>query len=203
MKRTLFLFLVLVGALACSRASGAIINGGFETGDLSGWFGSGGASVQSGSPYPGGNYYASIDAVPLGAPSQLTQIFSIAGPSLLSFQYYLDVTGPAFVSYGLVKVDTLEPTVLIAEAPNDGENVSELFDPPDFIPSFEYKITQPGSYAFVVLASAKNGGAAHAELDNVKLLAVPEPSAWAMALGGVAALICCGRSWMRRSSRAK
>ena len=201
MKRTLFL--VLIGALTCSRANAEIINGDFETGNLNGWFGSGGVSVQSGSPYPGGNHHAKIDAVPLGAPGGLTQIFSIATPSLLSFQYYLDVTGPAFVSYGLIKVDTLEPIVLIAEVPNDGENVSELFDPPDFIPSFEYKITQPGSYAFVVLANAKNGGAAHAELDNVKLLAVPEPSAWAMALGGVAALICCGRSRMRTTLRAK
>jgi hypothetical protein len=81
--------------------------------------------------------------------------------------------------------------------------VSELFDPPDFIPSVEYLITQPGSYAFVVLANAQSGGAAHAELDNVKLLPVPEPAAWAMTLCGVAALIYCGRSRVRASSRTE
>lgn len=201
MKRTLFL--VLVGALACSRASGAIINGDFETGNLNGWFSSGGSSVQGGSLYPEGDYYARINAVPLGATSQLTQIFSIAGPTLLSFQYYLEVTGPAFVSYGLVKVDTLAATSLVTAAPNDGESVSDLFDPPDFIPAVEYLITQPGSYAFIVLANAANGGAAHAELDNVKLLAVPEPSAWAMALCGVAAFIGLGCSKRRVACRVK
>ena len=159
--RPTFVALLLTAATVVSQADAAPINGGFETGDLSGWTSTGNVSVKGSSPYPdGGSYYAEVRSTPFGTPGRLSQSFSIGGPTTLSFLYYSNVvSGPASITMGLTNLDSISTVVFVDLTTLPGESVEDIFDPPDFVPSINHLIVEPGNYELFVLAAAPDGGA--------------------------------------------
>lgn len=176
-----------------SASLGDVINGGFETGNLSGWTSSGNVAVLSVSPYlpDGGTYYASILANSVNPASTLYQDFAIGSPHQLSFQYYFDLTGPATVRYGLMDLGN-SSTHYFENSSYVSGGVETPFDAPDFIPTVDYLISAAGNYRLFVEATSSGSGSVSAELENVTLTAVPEPSS-CLLCGAVAA-----GAWIRR-----
>jgi hypothetical protein len=70
----------------------AIVNGGFETGDFTGWTRSGAASSISGSPVHSGTHAALLgSANPTNGDSKISQTFTApSGSSTLSFWYIIN-----------------------------------------------------------------------------------------------------------------
>jgi len=77
--------------------SSSIVNGGFETGDFTGWTPSGTTSVRSGGAHSG-TYAAWLgDTSPTNGDSSISQTFQLAQAATLSFWY--DVSCPDTVAY--------------------------------------------------------------------------------------------------------
>lgn len=171
--------LSLVGALAAAPASAAIVvNGGFETGDFTGWLQSGDntfTSVSSQAPVPqSGTFGASFGPSPIGGISQA--LATVAGTT-----YILDFWLQA------------ETDPLGGFAPNsfqatwNGATVSSLLNSP----AFNYKhltFNVVATSASSTLAFAFRDDPAFWDLDNVSVTAVPEPETWALIGLGLAVL---------------
>ncbi|NUP47912.1 MAG: hypothetical protein HOW97_11460, partial [Catenulispora sp.] len=85
-------------ATLSAAASNPIVNGGFETGSLSGWTATGAASAAVNSGAHSGTYAARLGSTsPTNGDSSIAQTFTAAGGGTLSFWY--NVTCPDTVTY--------------------------------------------------------------------------------------------------------
>jgi hypothetical protein len=221
---------VAAAVLACATSAGAtnlIVNGDFETGDLSGWTvvdqagGSGSwyiAGNGAGSPLNGfatqtlaggGNYNAQTDQ---GGPGshQLEQSFvGVAGHSyVLSFDVFAnDLSGASPVGSGLdYTVVPNQHVELNLYGPTANVNVySGDVDPADWhLASFDLSpyITGNGVYT-IAFGEVDNQLYYNLGIDNVRLDTrggVPEPATWAMMLMGAFGL---GAALRARKSAAR
>ena len=163
--------LALATAFASTGAQAAnlVVNGGFETGDFTGWT----ANPVSypmylvTSPVNSGQYAAQIAGYAYG-PDTLEQDFTdVAGQSyVLSFSRWQDVATPNGLAVTW--------------------NGATVFSETDVLVSgyqqFSLRVTGTGSDALVFGAY---NDPAFTYLDDVSLTAVPEPATWALMIGGL------------------
>jgi hypothetical protein len=191
-----------------AEASNLLVNGGFETGDFTGWFvtnepgGSGNWFVDgNGAPSPmagfatptlagGGNFNAQTDQFGPGSHT-LGQTFYYAGGALsLDFDAYAhDQSGQAPTGEGLDYTTVPNQHIEIAIS-------SVLVDPIFFDGTFEIDWTHehfdltpfvsgPGDYT-LTFSEVDNRNFYNFGLDNVRVSngGVPEPATWALLLTG-------------------
>jgi hypothetical protein len=172
--------LAVVGLCAAGPAGAALVaNGGFETGDFSGWLLTGDttfASVISDAPVPqSGTYGASF------GPFQTTSGISQTLATVAGTTYVLDFWLQA------------ESDPLGASAPNsflatwNGAPVTSVVNSA----AFDYKhltFNVTATSASTSLAFTFRNDPAFWDLDNVAVTAVPEPESWALIALGLAAL---------------
>jgi hypothetical protein len=176
-----------------------LTNGGFESGDFSGWTPSGDQSfniVLDGSvfPYPylsqpaaQGTFYALVG--PIGADAGLSQTFSDTAGQTLTVSGYVSSDGstPADVSFLFNGVALL--------------SLDPLLEQPWTLYSFNVLAT--GSDTFEVRFRNDNSFSA---LDGFSVSspvsAVPEPGTWVLLMAGFAALAFAGRMRSRQVATA-
>lgn len=161
-----------------------IVNGGFETGDFTGWTPNAVSfpMYPVTSPVEEGNYAVqiagySIENFPaLGGPATLTQVVTDA-PSQsyeLSFWIYQQNMGP--ITFFDVTWDGSTVVSMSYPASDSGD-----------IPYVNFTVNVLGTGSDTLqFISANDPG--YTYLDNVSLTAVPEPSTWAMMILGFAGL---------------
>lgn len=162
--RTLFLSASL--AIASMPALADVVNGGFETGDFTGWTVNGGFIQTSTSGFDGftphsGNYFAALGTV--GGDGTLSQTISDTPGSSLILSYYLASDG---------------------DTPNDfhtyidGSLVGSLTNiPAGGYMLYTFNFTGTGSDT--IMFGARNDPG-YLALDDVSVTAVPEPSSLAL-----------------------
>ncbi|MDQ6626911.1 MAG: PEP-CTERM sorting domain-containing protein [Pseudomonadota bacterium] len=169
--------LSLAGTLAAGPAGAAIVNGGFETGNFSGWtlvtddltF----ATVSSQAPVP----QSGIWGASFGSPSTLSQTVATVAGSFYALDFWLqdeaDVLGAA--------------TPNSFEATWNGTTVTSLVN----TAAFNYKhltFNLAATSASTVVAFTFRNDPGFWDLDNVAVTAVPEPETWALMGLGLALL---------------
>jgi hypothetical protein len=182
-------------ALAASSAVADVVNGGFESGDFSGWTlnnNGGTANVLSGGAPEGQKYAEIIAAASAGAGAAdvvLQQDFAGEAGDLLSFTYALSVSmSPPAIANGCFTATnnttgrTLFDYCLTGSTPWLSES---------------YPLTEAGSYTLKFHAAATPSAAAGCEarigIDNVRLTPVPEPGTVALLAG----MLACVLVWLR------
>jgi len=208
---------VFLLAFASARADQLIVNGGFETGNLSGWTasstGDGNFSVTSGTIKPltgnatvgphSGTFYAVSDDFSGSQTQTLTQSFTTPtsfSTAILSFEMFVnDITGADFGSSGPGGKVTLLSSL--------GVPISVLYGPVD---TFESPVGSPNPYLLfsqdiaallnpnttyeLQFSSTDTSALINVGVDDVSLVTtastspVPEPASGSLfALGGVLA----------------
>jgi hypothetical protein len=214
--RKLALLTIFLIAFASARADQLITNGGFESGNLTGWAatstGDGGFTVTSGTTTPltgnatvgphSGTYYAVSDDFSGSQIQTLTQTFTTPTSfqtATLSFAMFVnDVYGGDFGSAGPGGQVTLLNSV--------GTALAVLYGPLD---TFENPVGSPNPYVLfsqdiasllsanttyeLQFSSTDTSGPLNVGVDDVSLVttvsAVPEPASFSLsALGGVLAI---------------
>ena len=176
--------LVLAGAFAAASASAAIVvNGGFETGDFSGWTLTGDTSFSGVFSDPGipqsGTYGASFGAV--GDTVTLSQLLATTAGTLYTVDFWLQSELDAF---GVTTPNSFQLAW-------NGSSVagSSLLNAGAFAyKHFTYNLMAPA--ASTSLAFTFRNDPAFWDLDNVAVTAVaapiPEPETWALMAMGLA-----------------
>ena len=195
MRRLLFSAALALSLSATAQAN--IINGDFETGDLTGWESATNGPTVSVEDF-GGNHKAVIDFTSSqnGDVAYFVQAFTVDGTKsmLFSFDYEFsafDVSGPGVgVDYtmGANGPGNLTGTVF------NGQSLS--LGPAEFS-----AILQPGPNGMIFIIG-NNVGTANGQMiiDNVQLTPIPEPcSAVMLAIGGL--LSALPLQWRRMSRR--
>lgn len=210
--RTLASLAILLFAFASARADQLIVNGGFETGDLSGWTtsttGDGNFSVTSAAATPltfnatvgahSGTYYAVSDDYDGSQTQFLTQTFTTPtslSTATLSFEMFVnDVYGGDFGSDG--------PGGEVSLLNSKGFLIAVLYGPID---TFDNPVGSPNSYVLfskdiasllsanttyeLQFSSTDTTGLINVGVDDVSLIttsAVPEPATFSLsAIGGL------------------
>ena len=201
---------VLATAVTVSAQAAPLANGGFGSGDLSGWAASSGVAVvtgaddfSGGSP-PFGQHYDAVDgdayfakliagetATTLSQAFDITEASILRGTAAFLAYEYLPYNDDAFVR--LYRIEGADE-VLVKEL--FASSVSDVLDGghTDWTAFASQKLTL-GSY--VLRAQVRNHGedgpvdlyySSHLLLDGVTLSAapVPEPAAWALMIAGFA-----------------
>lgn len=190
--------------LFCSGLGGAgahasIINGDFETGNLTGWTLEHGnqpyVSVQSFN----GNHKLVLED---GPGIQVTQVFKITTPQRFSIDYngVFVSTAQSHVSYSIWLARTNSPFNIFQdfhEYYDEGTITIPLTTASVAIPPGTYLI---GTAVDLVNASVQKGSG-QLIIDNVRLTAVPEPATLTLTVCGLASVLLFAGSRSKRRSR--
>jgi hypothetical protein len=169
-------------------ATNLLVNGDFETGGFTGWNVNAGSTFVTPSGFDGlypqsGSYFAALGNV--GCCGSISQsVTDRAGQHLqLSFYYMGDGGAPAYL-----------------EAQWNGVTIqgSQIFNAPDQrrVGYTQYVFNVIGTGNDTVTFLEQNDPSYDA-LDNIQLVAVPEPATWAMMLLGVGAIGAMARTRRR------
>lgn len=181
-------------ALVCAAAGGsaraAIVNGDFETGDLTGWVFTSNAPTVAVTNV-GGDFQAEIDfpiSVGIGELGELQQTFSIAEDGWLSFDYsaFINVHRQGLAGtfgFQIYNADTFE-NVAHAGASRAAPGTATIPES-----TLRLRIPAPGNYLFTAgvygdrpsLIPAEDWSETRLTLDNVSFSTVPEPATWLLA----------------------
>jgi hypothetical protein len=183
--------LLLLAAACCiaTELHASILNGSFETGDLSGWMETGGVVVQgsaSGIAPTDGVSLAFLHATE-GLNPTLKQSFTANAGDILKYDLaFATVSGPSIGSSGVWNLDN----GMVAESlPNTPRS--------DPWSQHAWRLPTSGNYEVRIHASAAGDAILDYYVDNFRL--VPEPATGTLCLGAVVAMAGC-RMW-RQSSR--
>jgi hypothetical protein len=197
-----FAAMVAIGFVVQPLLAGTIVNGGFETGDLTGWSyqtsgdGSASVTVESGAAAEG-THYARLYASAYGmssASATLTQEFDALAGDRLSFSYLDNTQGNMFVGAEVSPGDihfSIGPY-----NPNNihGEWTEAVVQSAPY--GYYYEFPTSGHYTFSVSAQAMNA-TADLGIDAVQLTRVPEPSTFVFL--GISAIGFLANAWRRRT----
>jgi hypothetical protein len=223
MKRITFglgvALLLLAGWPGGARAG--LVNGGFETGDLTGWGATPGrVSVQSSVFKPGsepgsygpveGSHFAYLSADGGAHSATLSQSITAAAGDVLRFSVFFKDAFPlsgdngyAFL-HGPVDFPVDVPLIRLAVTPSFKETENGVIEYPGSTPWTEvsYVFTTPGDYTLVFDLRNDHGPLDGSALgvDNVRLAQVPAPSA--AVLAGIGACVLWGGRCLRRRPAA-
>ena len=165
--------LAIVAAPVPALAQNLVVNGGFETGDFTGWTAPSESYPEKvGSTYAAGGTYAGEIAGYSYNPDTLTQqITTGAGQTYhIQFDYLWDITGGGTLNS--LALDWNGDQVFFQQNVVDNSYVWH---------HFSGLVTGTGSDQ-LRFAAANDPG--YVWVDNVSLSAAPEPAAWAMMVGG-------------------
>jgi hypothetical protein len=184
--------MLLAAALSVAAISApalAVVNAGFETGDLSGWTAVGGASAVTShsagnssntwAPVEG-NFFARLTAgLGTGVYSTLTQTFSLAANQTISgyvgyqAEDYQPFTDDAFLTIGSTVLFTAS-TFTVGDFGSSGWQ------------AWSFTAPTAGSYTLQlgVRNTSDNVNTPSAMLDGVSTAVVPEPQTWALMIIG-------------------
>jgi len=166
---------VMAAAATGAHASNLLVNGSFETGDLSGWYNTGNSDHTFVTPGFGGygpqdgSYFVAFGAV--GGDYGLNQGFADVAGQTYTVSYYVAGNGTGFSDVNAYIDGTLEQTI--------GSPVPAQ-------PYTRYSFTFVGTGADLLTLGLRNDPSYDA-LDNVSISAggVPEPATWAVMLLGI------------------
>jgi len=165
--------LAIIAVPAAASAQNLVINGGFETGDFTGWTAASESYLeQVRDTYAASGTYAGEIAGYAYNPDTLTQQIATGAGQVyhIQFDYLWDITEP----------DTLNSLTL-------SWNGDQIFGQANVVDNsyvwhhFDGLVTGTGSDQ-LQFAAANDPG--YAWVDNVSLSAAPEPAAWAMMVAG-------------------
>jgi hypothetical protein len=169
----------LLAASSGANATEYLTNGGFDTGDLTGWTHSGDQffqgvtlSGQGGYPSQSGNYY--FEAGNYLAQATLSQTFT-------------DVVGQTLTVSGYVTGDGSGLNPSYVQFVFDGTTYEDIQHPTSPYTQYTFNVTATGSDTFGINYIDQNGflGVDSFSVSSVTS-AVPEPSTWAMMILGFA-----------------
>jgi hypothetical protein len=175
-------------ALATSSAQANInlvVNGGFETGDFTGWMQVGNTGYNSVSPTdPNSGEYAAWFGADKSLSGIQQNVATTAGVTYI-FEFYL-------------KTQNIDPTLHAeAHALWNGSPVLTLIDPGDFgYTHYQYTVT--ATSALTPFEFDFRNDASYFQLDDVSVTAVPESSTW---LAGAGASLAMLGSFVRRNRK--
>jgi hypothetical protein len=193
MKNRLFLpLVVLTLLLAAGSAARAdlVVNGGFETGNFSGWTQSGNVtftSVQGAGTFPGphsGNFFASLG--PVGSLGFLDQNLATTAGTTYHLSYWLESDGGTPNEFQVQLNGVVVQDMTNIPASPGGKYEEHTLDFTATSASTNLKLgfrDDPGFFG----------------LDDISVNAVPEPATLALAGSGLLTLLAYG--WRRRRAR--
>lgn len=167
---------ICFAAPACAQA---VVNGGFETGDLTGWtrfgfMGGTGAGVCGGGCAKSGGYGAFLGGV--GTPGGIEQALATVSGQTYTISFWLLNNGGTPSSF---------------TANFGGTTLLSMTNPPAFGYT-GYSFDATASSSSTLLQFSGRNDPAYFYLDNISVQsvtgAVPEPSTWAMMLFGLGAI---------------
>lgn len=190
----------------------SIVNGGFETGDFTGWTTFGPAGVGSGTWLDGihapteGSYYAGIESgLGVGVYSLVSQSFSVSAGQTLSGDWFFQTND--YLPYddgGYLRIldssDAVVATLLIASVSTVGDYGHTLWLP------WTHTFSASGSGFKIeagVTNSLDNGVESRVGIDNVHLTIIPLPPAALAGLIGLAGVAGFGVIRRRQVVRAR
>ena len=194
LRKWLALFVAVIATPIGTQAkAGMIVNGDFETGDLSGWSATG--NVVPNHTY--GSYTASFNRVDTPPNGVLSQSFSTSAGR----EYELSFDFGVYAGHS--QTQTLEVEVtglakLLSVSVFDSHVVSNS---PLTFERYEFRFTADSPATVLAFRDSASNytWSTDGEIDNVQVNPVPEPSTYAMALAGLA----CGGWQMWRSRRTR
>jgi len=150
----------------------------------------------SGSPAALANQFLSFGAGNSSDSAYITQSFTAAQTGLhhLAFDFGA-FGGTQTLSFGLFDTNSLALVLSDVMSKGGTANLDTLFS----TYGYDVNLTAGSNYTLRFSNYLSQTGSADALLDNVSLAAVPEPTTWAMMIGGLAVV---GLSMRRRSVRA-
>ena len=177
--------LALAAAATPSTAAELVTNGGFETGDFTGWTlggNTGFTGVNSASAHSG-NYGAYFGSV--GSTGTLSQLLNTVAGQTYTVSYWLaNLGGPT---------DSFEASI--------GGNVLQTFSNSNAFQYFNFSFTAPVSGSPSLLQFTFRQDPSYWHIDDISVLGerggVPEPATWAMMILGLGAV-----GWAMRRRRA-
>lgn len=160
-----------------------VFNGGFETGDFTGWILSGNpilGTVDSANPHSG-NFAA--DLVAAGSPSFMEQFLPTTSGTTYNLTYFLDVSSGS----------TGGPVEFMAQV-----NGITVFDqtniPPQPYTRYSFAFLATGTSTDLQFRFRNDPGSFF--LDDISVAAIPEPSSfWLESLGTALAIFAMRRRW--------
>jgi len=204
-NRVIVVLLILIINLTTSlkQAQASIINGSFETGDLTGWTASPAGLVSVVSSYDTftpvhGNFFALLEAGEEGVYTTLSQTFSAnAGDTILGWAFFQANDYMPYDDDAYVRI--VQGNLILFSS-----SVSAVGDY-GFTPWTFFAYTFPSSGTFTIEAGVRNVEdndlSSVLGLDYVRLVDAPEPSslaAFSLAVTAFAGYI----GWRRRTARS-
>jgi hypothetical protein len=201
MKKTTnrrWLFAITLGAASIMNAQAAIqlaVNGGFETGDTTGWTYFPTATSTFGVVTPGASstYAGGVDNTFLASSAVIKQnavgagVVAVGQTLTISFDF-LELSGVGGVVFAeLFTLDSgggVTSSQILGGAPLFG---TSSFTPRSFTPTLTANVDGGVTLQFAVSTGAATGSFVNAQFDNVSMTVIPEPaSAALLGLGGLA-----------------
>ncbi len=168
---------LLFALSGAANAAEYLTNGGFETGDRSGWTFSGDAGFQGVNSNTSGYYRSQAGDYHYEAGN-----FS---PATLS-QTFTDVAGQALVVSGWVTGNGVGPSDV--QFVFDGVTLGDVSAPDAPYTQYLFNVTATGNDTFGVTYSDRPSFLAFDSFSVATAAAVPEPGAWAMMMLGLGAI---------------